>query len=215
MQNIGAYGVELCTVFENLQAIDLHGLKLQVFKTSDCNFGYRYSVFKGPLKNQYIITRVVLRLKKHPVFNTSYGAVSQTLKERGIDELTLRSISDAIISIRESKLPNPNRIGNAGSFFKNPSVERDFFNTLETAYPNMPSYPSEQGLVKIPAGWLIEQCNWKGFRKGAVGVHKNQALVLVNHGGANGSDLVQLSKDIQFSVHSRFGIELVPEVNII
>ncbi|GJM30520.1 MAG: UDP-N-acetylenolpyruvoylglucosamine reductase [Cyclobacteriaceae bacterium] len=215
MQNIGAYGVEICSVFEKLEAIDLSTLKLRVFDANDCQFGYRHSVFKGALKNQYLITRVVLKLQKHPVFNTSYGAVSQTLKARGIKELTLRNISDAIISIRESKLPNPDTIGNAGSFFKNPTVDRNIYNNLKTAYANIPNYPTEDGLVKIPAGWLIEQCDWKGFRKGAIGVHKNQALVLVNYGGANGEDLVQLSKEIQSSVNAKFGIELTPEVNIV
>ena len=129
--------------------------------------------------------------------------------------MTLKNVSDAIISIRESKLPNPSVIGNAGSFFKNPSVDLDFFNTLKTAYANIPNYPTEEGLVKIPAGWLIEKCNWKGFRDGAIGVHEKQALVLVNHGGAVGSDLVQLSKDIQESVQAKFGIRLTPEVNVI
>jgi len=214
MQNIGAYGVELCTVFERLEAIDLDTLKTESFETNDCQFGYRYSVFKGPLKNRYMITRVVLRLHKNPVFNTSYGAVAQTLDSQGIKELSLKAVSDAIISIRESKLPDPRQIGNAGSFFKNPTVSEAVFKNLKTAYTNIPSYPTVDG-YKIPAGWLIEQCQWKGFRRGAIGVHKHQALVLVNHGGGQGKDLVELSFEIQESVDRKFGIKLAPEVNIV
>lgn len=214
MQNIGAYGVELSSVFENLEAIDLENFKQTTFDAADCDFGYRYSVFKGPLKNRFMITRVVLRLNKRHGFNTSYGAVAQTLKEFGVKELTLKAVSDAIISIRESKLPNPNQIGNAGSFFKNPTVDNFQYNNLKTEYTNIPSYQTELG-YKIPAGWLIEQCNWKGFRKGDIGVHKNQALVLVNYGNGKGQELVALSQDIQESVNLKFGIRLTPEVNII
>lgn len=215
MQNIGAYGVELSSVFSELEAIDLHTGQSRNFNVAACDFGYRYSVFKGPLKNRYAITRVVLKLQKRPLFNTAYGAVSDTLKKMGVKELTIRDISNAIISIRQSKLPDPEKIGNAGSFFKNPSVDRKILYNLKTEYTNIPNYPTEEGLIKIPAAWLIEQCNWKGYRKGDIGVHKNQSLVLVNYGNAQGQELVQLSREIQQSVNKKFGIELTPEVNII
>jgi len=215
MQNIGAYGVELCSVFESLEAIEINSGKTREFDTSECDFGYRYSVFKGPLKDRYIITRVVLRLRKAPIFNVSYGAVSQTLEEMGVEQLTIKDISNAVIKIRQSKLPDPEQIGNAGSFFKNPEVKIDFFNILKAAYTNIPHYPTENGLIKIPAGWLIEHCHWKGFRRGDIGVHDKQALVLVNFGNAHGSDLVALSQEIRDSVAAKFGIELVPEVNIV
>ena len=215
MQNIGAYGVELSSVFSSLEAINLTTGESRVFEASDCDFGYRYSVFKGPAKGQYLITRVTLKLQKDPVFNTSYGAVANTLKEMGVTKLSLKDVSNAIIKIRQSKLPDPNDIGNAGSFFKNPTVPKEFFNNLKTEYTNIPSYPTEDNLIKIPAGWLIEQCNWKGFRDGDIGVHKQQALVLVNYGNAKGRDLLKLSVDIQDSVFQKFGIKLSPEVNVV
>ncbi len=215
MQNIGAYGVEICSVFESLEAVELATGKLHKFTAAACDFGYRYSAFKGPFKGQFMITRVILRLRKQPIVNISYGAVAQTLEQMGVKQPTIRDISKAIIRIREQKLPDPEKIGNAGSFFKNPTIDREFYQTLKTEYTNIPSYPINDNLVKIPAAWLIEQCQWKGFRKGPIGVHKNQALVLVNHGGAQGPDLVQLSQEIQASVTSRFGIDLVPEVNIV
>ena len=215
MQNIGAYGVELCTVFSHLEAVQLHNGKIRKFEIAECAFDYRYSAFKGPLKDQFIITRVVLKLQKSPTFNISYGAISQTLEDMGVKELTIRNISNAVISIRQSKLPDPVKLGNAGSFFKNPIVSKEVYHNLKTEYASMPSYPTEEGKVKIPAGWLIEQCKWKGFREGAVGVHENQALVLVNYGGARGNDLVHLADKIQNSINLKFGIELTPEVNII
>ncbi len=215
MQNIGAYGVELSSVFEYLEAFELKTGKIAQFNTTDCDFGYRYSVFKGPLKQQFIITRVILKLSKHPTFNTSYGAVAQTLEEMGVEQLTIKDISSAVIKIRQSKLPDPAVIGNAGSFFKNPIVANETLNNLKTEYTNIPSYAFDNSYSKIPAGWLIEQCQWKGYRKGSIGVHAKQALVLVNYGGAKGRELVDLSKQIQASVQSRFGIELIPEVNIV
>lgn len=215
MQNIGAYGVELCSVFDNLESIELSSGSTKTFDTADCDFSYRYSVFKGPLKDQFIITRVVLKLRKHPVYNISYGAVAQTLEEMGVEKLSVRNISNAVIKIRESKLPDPEKIGNAGSFFKNPVVDRDFFNILKSEYTNIPYYHTDNGRVKIPAGWLIEQCDWKGFRRGSIGVHHKQALVLVNFGDAQGQDLVQLASEIQHSVQVKFGIKLDPEVNIV
>ncbi|MGI9552158.1 MAG: UDP-N-acetylmuramate dehydrogenase [Aurantibacter sp.] len=215
MQNIGAYGVEISSVFSSLEAIDRDNGKARVFNITDCEFGYRNSAFKGELKDRYIITRVVLRFHKHPIFNTSYGAVSKTLEEMGVTELNLKDVSNAVISIRQSKLPDPEKIGNAGSFFKNPAVEESTYHNLKTVYTNIPSYPTEENLIKIPAGWLIEQCNWKGFRKGDIGVHEKQALVLVNYGAGNGNELVELSREIQASVDAKFGIKLIPEVNIV
>ena len=215
MQNIGAYGVEICEVFSHLEAIELKTGKSHTFGLTDCQFDYRYSVFKGSLKNLFIITRVVLKLNKKPQFNVSYGAISQTLEEMGVDELSIKAISDAVVRIRQSKLPDPVEIGNAGSFFKNPIVNIETYRSLITEYANMPSYPTEHNTHKIPAGWLIEQCDWKGFKRGPVGVHQNQALVLVNYGGASGSELVKLAHEIQESVERKFGIRLNPEVNII
>lgn len=215
MQNIGAYGVEICTIFSHLEAIRLDNGKVRKFEITECAFSYRYSAFKGPLKDQYMITRVVLRLRKRPTFNISYGAISQTLEDMGMQELSIRNISDAVINIRQSKLPDPRELGNAGSFFKNPIVSKEFYYNLKTEYANVPSYSTEENAIKIPAAWLIEQCNWKGFRDGAIGVHDKQALVLVNYGGAQGADLVKLSSEIQESVNSKFGIKLAPEVNIV
>ena len=166
-------------------------------------------------RDEYVITRVVLKLQKAPTFNISYGAISQTLEEMGMKELSIREISNAVIKIRQSKLPDPEVIGNAGSFFKNPVVNQQTLDKLKSEYTNIPHYPAGNGSVKIPAGWLIEQCQWKGFRKGPIGVHHKQALVLVNFGGAQGADLVDLSKEIRDSVSAKFGIELVPEVNIV
>ena len=215
MQNIGAYGVELSAVFSSLEAIELTTGKTRHFKGNDCEFDYRYSVFKGRLKDKYMITRVVLKLRKEPIFNTSYGAINQTLEEMEVKDLTIKAISEAVIRIRQSKLPDPLKIGNAGSFFKNPIVDEKTYNTLKTEYTNIPGYPTESGPIKIPAGWLIEQCKWKGYRRGDVGVHAKQALVLVNYGRARGEELVKLSRKIQDSVQSKFGITLIPEVNII
>lgn len=215
MQNIGAYGVEISSVFSKLEAIHLETGALREFTTMGCQFGYRSSVFKGNLSGQFIITRVILKLSKKPTFNISYGAISQTLGEMNVQELSINQISKAVIRIRQSKLPDPGRIGNAGSFFKNPVISKDLLHTLKTEYANIPSYPTEGGLMKVPAGWLIEQCNWKGYRKGDIGVHDKQALVLVNYGNGQGNDLVELAHDISNSVHTKFGIQLIPEVNVI
>jgi len=215
MQNIGAYGVEICSVFSKLEAVNLESGTQHIFSTIDCQFGYRSSVFKSSLKDQFIITRVVLKLSKKPSFNISYGAISQTLGEMNVQELNISNISEAVIRIRRSKLPDPGTIGNAGSFFKNPIISKDLLHTLKTEYTNIPSYPIEGDLIKVPAGWLIEECNWKGYRKGDIGVHNKQALVLVNYGQGKGNELVELAHDIQDSVNAKFGIQLIPEVNII
>ncbi len=215
MQNIGAYGVELSSSFESLEALNLESGSLRTFNASQCQFGYRYSIFKGALKGQFMILSVILRLSKEPRFNTTYGALKDTLADMGVQEPTLKAVSDAVIKIRQSKLPDPQIIGNAGSFFKNPSIPSSQFQKLKQANPDLPGYPINEDSVKVPAGWLIERCNWKGIRQGAIGVHDQQALVLVNHGGGNGKDLRRLARDIQASVKDTFGIELSPEVNII
>lgn len=215
MQNIGAYGVELAEVFEYLEAVNMQTGEVQTFQGNQCQFGYRYSIFKGALRGKHLISNVVLRLNKKPKFNISYGAVEQTLKDMGVDQLSLKAISDAVIAIRQSKLPDPAVLGNAGSFFKNPTIEEKEFAALKSNYPDLPGYNLPQGKVKVPAGWLIEQCQWKGKRRGAVGVHKNQALVLINYGGGQGHAIHKLALDIQASVLQTFNIQLDPEVNII
>lgn len=215
MQNIGAYGVEIKDVFYQLEALHREDGKLVTFNLDDCAFGYRESVFKKQYKNQFIITSVTYRLNKKPVFNTSYGAIEQELERMGVKELTIRAISDAVIHIRSSKLPNPAEIGNAGSFFKNPEVQKDQFENLKNVYPNIVGYTLENGKVKLAAGWLIEQCGWKGYRKGDAGCHAKQALVLVNYGNAKGDDILSLSEEIMRSVNEKFGVIIEREVNII
>ncbi len=215
MQNIGAYGVELESVFETLDAVDIYAGKKTSFSKSDCHFGYRESVFKNKYKDKFIITSVTLRLNKKPVFNTSYGAISETLEKIGVKELSIKAISDAVIAIRSSKLPDPKVIGNAGSFFKNPEVPVSVLENIQKDFPNAPNYPLANEMVKIPAGWLIEQCGWKGKRVGNTGSHKDQALVLVNYGEATGNEIYELAMKIKQSVKEKFGIEIMPEVNLI
>lgn len=214
MQNIGAYGVEIKEVFDHLEAVDRDTLEIRSFSSEECKFGYRESVFKNDLKEQFVITHVVFRLLKSPRINTDYGAINQILKEKGIDSPTIKDISDAVIEIRRSKLPDPALIGNAGSFFKNPTVPVSTFEKIKSDYPNVPGFPNEEG-VKIPAAWLIEQTGWKGKRFGNIGVHQFQPLVLVNYGGGDGYEIKELSKKIQESVLSQFEIQLHPEVNFL
>jgi len=215
MQNIGAYGVEIKDVFEELEAYHIDTKEIHRFNAEECRFGYRESVFKRHLKGQYIILSVTYRLTKNPVINTSYGAIMSELEYMGISKPTIKDVSDAVIRIRSSKLPDPKEIGNAGSFFKNPVVPAELFNNLKKKYPNIPSYPVSATEVKIPAGWLIEQDGWKGKTIDQYGVHKNQALVLVNYRNAQGRDIFNLSAQIIESVKNRFGIELEREVNIV
>jgi UDP-N-acetylmuramate dehydrogenase len=215
MQNIGAYGVEIKEVFHSLEAYEVKTGKIVRFYNEDCKFGYRYSLFKGAMKDNYVILKVYLRLTKRPIFNISYGNIKQRLDEMGVQELTLRNVSQAVIDIRQSKLPDPMVIGNAGSFFKNPVVEKEYYESLQAAYETIPGYVVDAENTKVPAGWLIEQCGWKGKVIGNIGVHKDQALVLVNHGGGSGKEILKLSKDIQSSVFKKFGIQLDAEVNII
>ncbi|OQP57811.1 UDP-N-acetylenolpyruvoylglucosamine reductase [Niastella vici] len=215
MQNIGAYGVEIKEVFESLEAWHLHEKKIHVFSASDCEFGYRESVFKGKYKNQYVILNVTYRLNKKPRFNTSYGAIEQELERMGVQELSIQAVSQAVINIRTSKLPDPAKIGNAGSFFKNPSVAAATFEQLKKQYPNIVGYPNTDGTIKLAAGWLIEQSGLKGFRRGDAGVHERQALVLVNYGHATGKDIYDLSEDVMKSVYEKFGVSLEREVNVV
>ena len=218
MQNIGAYGVELEQIFESLSALHVLTGEKRMFTHADCAFGYRESVFKRELKGQYIITNVTFRLNKHPTFHTRYGAIQETLDEMGVseDNLTIKAISDAVIRIRRSKLPDPVQIGNAGSFFKNPEIPKAQFDTLKGQYPTLPGYPvSNKAQVKVPAGWLIEQAGWKGYRSGDAGVHAKQALVLVNYGKATGDEILALAKQVQESVLTKFGVTILPEVNIV
>lgn len=215
MQNIGAYGVEIKDVFEQLEAVAVETGELYEFNNDDCHFGYRESVFKNIYKDKFIITSVTLKLSKHPVINTSYGAIAQTLQSMGIASPTIRDVSNAVIHIRQSKLPDPAQIGNAGSFFKNPVVSKEVYKNLKSEYPEAPGYEVSEQEMKVPAGWLIEQCGWKGKRFGEVGVHKNQALVLVNYGNAAGDAVKELAFKIRDSVVEQFGIELSPEVNIV
>ncbi|WP_338873805.1 UDP-N-acetylmuramate dehydrogenase [Spirosoma sp. SC4-14] len=217
MQNIGAYGVELEQVFESLTAINIHTGERRRFMHADCQFGYRESIFKRELKNQYIITSVTFQLNKQATFHTRYGAIQETLAAMGISDanLSVKAVSDAVIHIRQSKLPDPAQIGNAGSFFKNPEISQDQFDSLKESYPTLPGYPVYDGVVKIPAGWLIEQAGWKGYRSGDAGVHTRQALVLVNYGNTTGDEILALAKRIQKSVLEKFGVAISPEVNIV
>ncbi|MBN7813158.1 UDP-N-acetylmuramate dehydrogenase [Algoriphagus sp. H41] len=214
MQNIGAYGVEIKEIFESLEALNRNTLEMETFDAAACSFGYRESVFKNVLKDQYIICSVTFRLKKHPEFHIEYGAIQDVLKAKGVTELSIAAISQAVIEIRQSKLPDPKEIGNAGSFFKNPTISNEEFESLKQQYPQIPGYPNESG-VKVPAGWLIEQAGWKGQRTGEVGVHGKQALVLVNYGKGKGTEIEALSQKIRQSIREKFGIELHPEVNFI
>jgi UDP-N-acetylmuramate dehydrogenase len=215
MQNIGAYGVEIKDVFHQLEAYNIEDKKVTTFSNKDCEFGYRESIFKRKYKDKFIITSVTYRLNKVPVYNTSYGAIQQELERMGITELSIAAISQAVINIRQSKLPNPAEIGNAGSFFKNPTVAKAKFETLKTEFPNIVGYTLNDTEVKLAAGWLIEQCGWKGYRKGDAGCHAKQALVLVNYGNANGIDIYNLSTEIMNSIEEKFGVFLEREVNII
>ena len=215
MQNIGAYGVELIDIFESLTAFDVIEGTNRIFTKEECDFGYRSSVFKTIYKDRYFITDVTLRLSKSPVLNISYGAIKDVLAEKNIIHPTIKDISEAVIAIRKSKLPDPQILGNAGSFFKNPEIPESLFLQLKTTFPEMPGYPTAVGFTKVPVGWLIEQCGWKGKQVGNTGAHKNQALVLVNYGNATGAEIMQHAFTIQQSVQEKFGITIVPEVNLI
>jgi UDP-N-acetylmuramate dehydrogenase len=216
IQNIGAYGVEIKNVIKEVHAIDLSTGESRSFNNEECCFGYRESVFKSEFKEKYFISSVTLTLtQKSHHLNTSYGAITDTLKSMNITTPTVKSISDAVISIRQSKLPDPRVIGNAGSFFKNPSIHIDHYHSLQKSFEQIPHFPSVNQEVKVPAGWLIEQCGWKGKKINNVGVHAHQALVLVNYGDGNGEEIFDLAMKIRESVKEKFNIILTPEVNVI
>ena len=216
MQNIGAYGVELEQVFDQLEALNLNTLELETFNKTQCAFGYRESVFKRQLKGQYFIYSVTFKLSKKPIIHADYGDIQAILNEKGLSAETagIKDVSDAVIHIRQSKLPDPKVLGNSGSFFKNPQITKEHFEALKLQFPDIKGYPQNDG-IKVPAGWLIEQCGWKGKRVGNTGSHAKQALVLVNYGGATGSEIYQLAQDIIQSVADKFSIQLEPEVNIV
>lgn len=214
MQNIGAYGVEIKDVFHELEAFHVEDQRVDVFRKEDCRFGYRESIFKSALKNQYVILNVTFKLNRNPIFHTAYGAIMAELDKMKISDLTIHSIAKAVIRIRESKLPDPKLLGNAGSFFKNPEIDADGFRELKIKFPDIIGYDLPGHKVKLAAGWLIEQCGWKGFRDGDAGCHAQQALVLVNYGNAKGEDILNLSNKIISSVKNRFGVTLEKEVNI-
>ena len=215
MQNIGAYGVEIKDVFHELEAFHMEDKTVQKFSQKDCAFGYRDSVFKNKFRNQFVILSVTYRLSKKPKFNTSYGAIQQELEKMSVKELSIQAISQAVINIRSTKLPDPKELGNAGSFFKNPQLPNEKFTSLKNLYPNLPSFPVDENFTKVPAGWLIEQCGWKGYRKGDAGCYEKQALVLVNYANATGEEIFELSEEILNSVKSKFNIVIEREVNII
>ena len=216
IQNIGAYGMELEDVFESLLAFDLRKGSFKRFQKRDCLFGYRDSIFKGKLKNRVIVTEVILRLKiQNHEINLNYSGLKEYLEQKEINKPSIRDIFEAVVAIRKSKLPDPAMIGNAGSFFKNPVIEKEMYEELHGRWPGMPAYPIDSRRVKVPAAWLIEQAGWKGVRSGNVGTYKNQALVIVNHGGATGKEVLEHSEKIQRSVSKQFGIRLTPEVNVV
>lgn len=215
IQNIGAYGVELCEVLEQVETIDLHTGKTRVFDNESCQFGYRTSIFKTSAKGQYLVTAVTLRLAKEPKPDLRYAALREAFAGRDPEGITPGGVSAAVKAIRRAKLPDPAIVGNAGSFFKNPVVKQSVAGSLRSEYPDIPIYPAGEGEVKIAAGWLIEKCGWKGRRSGNAGVHDKQALVLVNLGGASGEEIFSLSERIREDVRQHFGILLEREVTVI
>jgi UDP-N-acetylmuramate dehydrogenase len=216
VQNIGAYGTEIKDTFISCDAMNIESTKMKTFTHEDCHFGYRESVFKQELKDQYIITSVIFKLtKKNHKINTSYGDITGELEKQNIKNPTLKDVSNAVIAIRQSKLPDPKELGNSGSFFKNPIISKQEFEPIHLKFPEMKFYEVSQTQVKVPAGWLIEQAGFKGKRFGDAGIHKNQALVLVNYGNATGQEILNVSKNIQKTVYETFGIKIEAEVNVI
>lgn len=216
IQNIGAYGVEIKDTFESCTGMEIKSQQLKSFDKATCNFGYRESIFKNELKNQYIITDVTFKLtKKNHNINTSYGAIDVELAKENITNPTIKEVSNAVIAIRQSKLPNPKELGNSGSFFKNPIILKSDYDKIKINHPEMPHYVVSDTEVKVPAGWLIEQAGFKGKRFGDAGIHKNQALVLVNYGNATGQEILAVSKNIQQTIYNQFGIHIEAEVNVI
>jgi len=213
VQNIGAYGAEAKDIIDEVEAVNTSNGNEKVFTKADCQYSYRQSIFKNELKNKYFITYVIYKLDKRPLFNCEYGNIKKELES--FDEINLRNIRQAIINIRNSKLPDPKIQGNAGSFFMNPIIGEEQFKKLQVLFPDIPHYDLPDNKVKVPAGWMIDQCGWKGKGLGPVAIHDKQALVLVNRGGATGKDVLKLSDEVCESVKEKFGIEIHPEVNVI
>jgi UDP-N-acetylmuramate dehydrogenase len=214
MQNIGAYGTEQASCAVSVSYVDRRAHSIQTLDAAACEFGYRESIFKHDLRDKAVIVHVTYRLQRHPSVNTTYADVRNELQVRDITQPTIRDVFDAVVAIRTRKLPDPAVIGNAGSFFKNPVVDAETYTRLRSANADMPAYPQADGTYKLAAAWLIDQCGWKGHRDGDAGVHANQALVLVNHGGATGRQILELSARIVASVHDAFGVTLEREVNV-
>ncbi len=216
VQNIGAYGKEIKDTFVSCDAMEMATGTIRTFTNEDCHFGYRESVFKNTIKGQYVIVSVVFKLTQHShVINTAYGDIQAELSAKGITDPTIQDVSDAVTAIRQSKLPDPKELGNSGSFFKNPIIPKALFEAAQAKFPDIRSFPVSDGFVKVPAGWLIEKAGLKGFREGDAGVHKNQALVLVNHGNATGEEILALSRKVQQTVKDMFGIDIEAEVNVV
>ena len=215
MQNIGAYGVEIKDCFYELKAFHIETGEIHTFSHSDCKFAYRESVFKKELNGKYVIVSVTFKLTKNHSLNTSYGAIEAELEKMNVSEPTIKDVSDAVIAIRQSKLPDPKKIGNAGSFFKNPVIPKALLKEIQIKYPTVPSYPVNSQYVKLPAGWLIDQAGWRGRTFGNFGIHQKQALVLVNYSGASGGEIFKLSQMILDDIKDKFNIVLEREVNII
>ncbi|RLD41376.1 MAG: UDP-N-acetylenolpyruvoylglucosamine reductase [Bacteroidetes bacterium] len=215
IQNIGAYGVEMKDHFVELEAFQWENSKVQAYSYDDCQFGYRNSIFKNEQKGKVVILSVTFRLDKKPIFKTAYGAIQEEIKRIGIEPISIKAIRDAVISIRESKLPDPEDIGNAGSFFKNPVITENHYQSLKKTYPKIVSYKLPDGSHKLAAGWLIDQAGWKGKREGDAGVHEKQALVLVNYRNATGLEIIQLAAKIEQSVKELFNVDLEREVNVV
>lgn len=215
VQNIGAYGAEAKDCIDTIEAVEVATGETHTIPNDACQYAYRHSLFKTEWKNRYIITYVTYKLRRTFTPHLDYGNIRQALAERGISAPTARDVRDTIIAIRNAKLPDPDVEGNAGSFFMNPIVTREKYLELAKAYPNMPHYNVDENYEKIPAGWMIDQCGWKGKTLGRAGVHGKQALVLVNRGGADGKEIVELCQRIQDDVRNTFGIDIHPEVNII
>jgi UDP-N-acetylmuramate dehydrogenase len=216
VQNIGAYGTEIKDTFVSCNAVNINSQELRTFTKEECKFGYRESIFKQEAKDQYVITSVVFKLtKRNHKINTAYGDITKELEKNNVVLPTLKDVSNAVIAIRQSKLPDPKELGNSGSFFKNPIISKELYEKAHAQFPEMPHYVVSENEVKVPAGWLIEQAGFKGKRFGDAGIHKNQALVLVNYGNATGQEILAVSKDIQATVLNKFGIAIEAEVNVI
>ncbi len=215
IQNIGAYGVEFEDVFESLRAVHLKSGEVEAFDNEECRFGYRDSIFKGALKGQYLITDITLILEKNKAPDTSYDSLSNHLMDQGIHEPGIEDVFRAVVDIRQSKLPDPDELGNAGSFFKNPVITSGRYESLEKEFGEVPGYPEGNNKIKVPAAWLIDKAGWRGVRRGEVGTYPHQALVIVNYGGATGAQILEFAAEIRSAVFERFEIKLDPEVNII